>query len=120
MEVKKEVAPYNSVERSISEDADLTYGLDLIGSKWKLLISRKLSNGALRFGEIKQRLPQLSERMLTVHLRQLQEAGLVRRHAYNEVPPRVEYELTYITTELFPALVVFREWAAKYKRLNQK
>jgi DNA-binding HxlR family transcriptional regulator len=87
-----------------------------IGGRWKGVVLYWLLQGKLRFGELRRRLPNCTERMLTVQLRELEEDGLVTRTVYAEVPPRVEYELTAFGRSLEPILTALREWGERYKR----
>ena len=64
--------------------------LSLMGDKWKVLIVRDLLTGTKRFGELKRSLTGISQKVLTQHLRAMEERGLVHRKVYAEVPPRVE------------------------------
>lgn len=68
--------------------------MTLIGSKWKVLLLQNLRDGRQRYGELKRRLPDISEKMLIHELKELVATGLVEKHAYPEIPPRVEYWLT--------------------------
>lgn len=68
--------------------------LDRIGDKWTLLVVATLDGERLRFTELHQRIPGISQRMLTLTLRHLERDGLIARTVFAEVPPRVEYELT--------------------------
>lgn len=69
-------------------------GIDVISGKWKAMILIHLMKRMYRFNELKKRLPNISQRMLTNQLRDLEMNGLVRRKVYAEIPPRVEYSLT--------------------------
>ena len=90
--------------------------LAVIGGRWKGVVLYWLLQGKHRFGELKRRVPQCSERILTLQLRELEEDGLLTRTAYAEVPPRVEYELTPFGRSLEPVLLQLREWGERYKR----
>lgn len=90
--------------------------LGVIGGRWKGVVLYWLLHGKLRFGELRRRLPNCTERMLTVQLRELEEDGLVTRTVFAEVPPRVEYELTAFGRSLEPILMALREWGERYKR----
>ena len=68
--------------------------LTIISDKWKVLILRDLMTGTKRFGELKKSIGNVSQKVLTSQLRQMEESGVVSRKIYPEVPPRVEYSLT--------------------------
>lgn len=88
----------------------------LIGDKWKVLILRELMEGTKRFGEIKKAIGQISQKVLTANLRDMEECGLLTRKVYAEVPPRVEYTLTDTGKSLKPILDAMVEWGIMYKR----
>lgn len=88
--------------------------LDRIGDKWALLIIATLHDQQLRFTEVQQRIPGISQRMLSLTLRKLERDGLVTRTAYAEVPPRVEYGLTELAESLLPHAVALANWAADH------
>jgi DNA-binding HxlR family transcriptional regulator len=88
--------------------------IDLLGSKWKLLILRELFKGTKRFGELSRGVPGISQKMLTQQLRQMEVDNLIRRKIYAEVQPRVEYSLTEIGKSLSPILDAMHKWGAKY------
>ncbi len=90
--------------------------LGVIGGRWKGVLLYWLLSGKHRFGELKRRVPNCTERMLTLQLRELEEDGLVKRTVFAEVPPRVEYELTPFGKSLEPVLLGMREWGERYKR----
>lgn len=86
--------------------------LSRIGDKWSMLIITLLGDaGTMRFGEIKKSLGDISQKMLTSTLRSLEADGLIVRHAYMEIPPRVEYELTDLGRNLLPHLSDLSDWA---------
>lgn len=92
--------------------------LMLIGSKWKVLILRDLMSGTKRFGELKKSVGNVSQKVLTAQLRDMEEKGLVNRHVYAEVPPRVEYNLTDFGKSLKPILDAMQTWGEGYKAQN--
>lgn len=93
--------------------------LMLISDKWKVLILRDLMNGTMRFGELKKSIGNVSQKVLTAQLRQMEASGLVNRKVYAEVPPRVEYTLTEIGYSLKPILDAMSEWGEAYKEKNK-
>lgn len=83
-----------------------------LGNKWSMLILLTLKiNGRLRFKEIQQTIDDISQRMLTATLKQLETDGLVERKSYNEIPPKVEYNLTELGKSLMPHIESLVEWA---------
>ncbi|WP_460802021.1 winged helix-turn-helix transcriptional regulator [Microbacterium sp. GXF6406] len=89
--------------------------LDRVGDKWSLLLVATLQCDRMRFTELLQRIPGISQRMLTRTLRQLERDGLVERTAHAEVPPRVEYELTPLGATLVPIAVTIGTWALAHQ-----
>jgi len=85
--------------------------LDRVGDKWSLLVIATLRHDRLRFSELLRHIPGISQRMLTLTLRQLERDGLISRTAYAEVPPRVEYELTDLGGTLIPIAKTIGDWA---------
>ena len=95
--------------------------VQLIGSKWKLLILRNLMMRPWRFNELKKSLEGISQKVLTDSLRSMEEDGLITRTVYPEVPPRVEYTLTELGYSLKPVLDAMWTWGEGYKsRLEGK
>jgi DNA-binding HxlR family transcriptional regulator len=90
----------------------LDYGMSLIGGKWKLLILWHLSDGTKRFNQLKKLLPNITQRMLTTQLRELESSKLVIRKIYTEVPPKVEYSLSEYGVKLIPVLNELCSWAS--------
>jgi DNA-binding HxlR family transcriptional regulator len=84
--------------------------LQLIGGKWKPVILYCLRSEKRRFGEISIRIPDLSRKVLTEQLKELEEDGLLTRKQFNEIPPRVEYELTELGRSLTPVLNEMEKW----------
>lgn len=93
--------------------------LTLISDKWKVLILRDLMNGTMRFGELRKSIGQISQKVLTAQLRQMEGSGLLTRTVYPEVPPRVEYTLTDLGRSLKPILDAMWVWGEEYKASMQ-
>ena len=93
--------------------------LDRVGDKWSLIAIATLEHGRLRFGQLQQHIPGISQRMLTLTLRQLERDGLVTRTVHAEVPPRVEYELTPMGETLIAPSIALANWAiANHPRIE--
>lgn len=92
--------------------------LTLISDKWKILILRDLMPGTKRFGELRRSIGNVSQKVLTTQLRQMEESGLLTRTVYAEVPPRVEYTLTELGYSLKPVLDAMWQWGEEYKAKN--
>lgn len=85
--------------------------LDLIDGRWKgVVLHHLLGAGCLRFNELRRRLPDITQRLLTKQLRELETAGLVERRVYAEVPPRVEYRPTPEGESLRPLIAMAEAW----------
>ena len=85
--------------------------LDRVGDKWSLLVVSTLRSERLRFTELQRHIPGISQRMLTLTLRQLERDGLITRTVHAEVPPRVEYELTELGGTLIELAMALADWA---------
>ncbi len=90
--------------------------VQLIGSKWKLLILRNLMARPWRFNELRRDLERISQKVLTDSLRALEEDGIITRTVYPEVPPRVEYALSPLGESMRPILDAMEEWGTNYKK----
>lgn len=89
--------------------------VQLIGSKWKLLILRNLLVRPWRFNELKKDLEGISQKVLTDSLRSMEEDGLVNRTVFPEVPPRVEYALSELGESMRPIIQAMEQWGKEYK-----
>lgn len=98
------------------ENCPVEATLDLIGGKYKALILWHLSEGVLRFSELRNRISKATPKMLTQQLRELEEQSLIHREVYPVIPPKVEYSLTETGRSLLPILVAMRDWGANYLR----
>lgn len=85
----------------------------LLGRKWMLLILRDLASGTRRFSELEKSLG-INPRTLSTRLTELEEAGVVERRCYAEVPPRVEYSLTRMGQGLIPVIEAMREYGEQW------
>jgi DNA-binding HxlR family transcriptional regulator len=104
-------------KQALSEECSEVYAANVIGGQWSLAIISWLLNGKLRFGELRKRMPGITERMLTLQLRKLEQSKIVTRTVHAEVPPRVEYELTPIGYEVAPIIRQLEKWGEKHKGL---
>lgn len=89
--------------------------VQLIGSKWKLLIIRNLMQRPWRINELRRDLEGISQKVLTDSLRSMEEDGILTRTVYPEVPPRVEYALSGLGQSLRPIIEAMAEWGQNYK-----
>ena len=87
----------------------------VIGGRWKASIIWKLSEGSLRFGELRDQVGGVSDRILTKQLKEMQADGLIGRRLYPEVPPRVEYFLTEKGRSLEPVLQAILRWGLQHR-----
>jgi len=94
--------------------------LDLIGGKYKALILWHLSDGKLRFSELRKVILGATPKMLTQQLRELETNHLIHREVYPVIPPKVEYSLTETGRSLLPILVAMRDWGADYLRRKDR
>lgn len=84
--------------------------ISLIDGKWKCVILFHLLGGTVRFNEIRRRVPDVTQRMLTNQLRELEADGLIERKVYPQVPPKVEYSLSPLGRSLEPVLLALKIW----------
>ena len=101
-------------KEEVHECEDAT-AVDLIGGEWKLIILRKMRHRQWRFNELQRDLDGISQKVLTDSLRQMIDDGLVYRHDYQELPPRVEYRLTDLGTKMLPIIDALADFGTYYK-----
>jgi DNA-binding HxlR family transcriptional regulator len=102
-----------------TDKCPILYALNIIGQKWKLPILWYLHEKKnTRWAELKHRLPGVTNMMLTKSLKELEEAGLVHREDYNEVPPHVDYSLTQRGQDLLPTLNQLYSWGEEQMEIN--
>lgn len=96
--------------------------LSVIGGRWKPILVCRLLRGRKRFSELCRLAPNATERMITLHLRELEDDGIVSRHVFAEIPPRVEYEVTEFGRTLEPIIKSMQTWGRAFKasRLEQE
>ena len=90
--------------------------LSVMGGTWKPVILFHLLHGKQRFSELNRTIGSITQRMLTLQLRELEASGIVLRTVHAEVPPRVDYELTELGRTLQPVLVAMRNWGEAYAK----
>jgi DNA-binding HxlR family transcriptional regulator len=93
---------------------NIDLGMELIRGKWKAVILCHLNDGPKRFLELQRITSGVSQKVLNEKLQELESDGLIKKVIYPEVPPRVEFYLTDIGKELFPALNIIENWSGKY------
>ena len=92
--------------------------VQMVGSKWKLLILRNLLARPWRFNELRKNLEEISQKVLTDSLRSMEEDGIITRTVYPEVPPRVEYSLSELGESMRPSIKAMEQWGIDYKAQN--
>ena len=98
------------------ENCPVNATLELIGGKYKALILWALSDGKLRFSQLRKKITNATPKMLTQQLRELEAQELIHREVYPIIPPKVEYSLTETGKSLMPILTAMRDWGAQYMR----
>ncbi len=102
--------PRTTRKAAASTGCSVERALSLIDGKWKIVILYKLMRGTLRFNEIRRLIPNVTQRMLTNQLRELEADGLLVRTVYPQVPPRVEYSLSARGRSLEPVVLALKTW----------
>ena len=99
-------------------ECDVETFLKLVGGKWKVVVLYRLIDSPKRFNELQRTITKITQRMLTLQLRELESDGLVHREVYPVVPPKVEYSLTDLGQTLEPLLRKVADWGSLYKELS--
>ena len=94
-----------------------TRAIGTIGNKWKPIIINVIGTRTIRFGQLDAIVPNISRKVLTEQLRELEEDGLLERLAYKELPPRVEYKLSEKGLAFLPILEAIKEWQGKFEKI---
>jgi DNA-binding HxlR family transcriptional regulator len=100
-------------------DCPVATTVQLIGSKWKLLILRNLLARPWRFNELRKSLDGISQKVLTDSLRSMEEDGIITRTVYPEVPPRVEYALSGLGESMRPIITAMESFGTDYKKMME-
>ncbi|WP_060872471.1 winged helix-turn-helix transcriptional regulator [Myroides odoratus] len=112
----------NSINRDfITSNCDAIYTICKIGGRWKMMILFTLAEyEVLRFSELKEKVHGITDRMLTLQLKELETDQLIHRQVFAEVPPRVEYTLTSIAQDLLPIWPALEQWGAKHRAFQEE
>jgi DNA-binding HxlR family transcriptional regulator len=102
-------------ERFCASNCPFTRAIGMIGNKWKPIIINVIGTRTVRFGQLDSIIPLISRKVLTEQLKELEEDGILKRLAYKELPPRVEYELSEKGLAFLPILESIKEWNCKYE-----
>lgn len=110
--IKRE-RPVNS-ENVCETPCPVSFAMSLIGGKWKCIVLFHLAGEPKRFGVLRRSIPDITQRMLTLTLRELEADGLINRKVFEVVPPHVEYSLTAQGNELEPVMKSLANWGMQY------
>lgn len=100
--------------------AEIERTMGIIGGKWKGVILYHLAERETRFNQLRRLIPGITQRMLTLQLRELEKDGIVERLAYQEVPLRVGYRLSELGHSLLPLLRMIQQWGEEYQRARSE
>lgn len=101
--------------KTIGLNCPMDITINILSGKWKLSIIWHLTRGIVRFNELQRLLSNITQKTLTMQLRELERAGIVYRKVYPEVPPKVEYGLTKVGESIKPILSSMCEWGKEYQ-----
>lgn len=118
--MRKESSTNHQNERKIVGTCGMAYTLTLIGGRWKPTILWRLLNGRMRYNELRKSIPEASERMLVLQLREMEEHKLIKRTVYTEMPLRVEYELTKLGHSMQTMLDSMSDWGLMHRKEVEK
>ena len=104
---------------SEQEPCPVGFTLEIVGGKYKPLILWHLHDNVLRFSELRKLVPQATSKMLTQHLRELENDGLVNRKVFPVVPPKVEYSLTRLGKSVMPVMQAMCDWGLAHRKSRQ-
>jgi DNA-binding HxlR family transcriptional regulator len=101
-----------------NSNCPFTRAIGTIGNKWKPIIINVIGTRTIRFGQLDAIVPNISRKVLTEQLKELEEDGLLERFAYKEIPPRVEYKLSEKGLAFLPILESIKEWQGKFEKMS--
>lgn len=107
--------PEDALQWDFREGCEVRQVLDRMSDRWSLVVVALLADGTMRFSQLRRAIDGISQRMLTVTLRQLERDGLVHRTVYPEVPPRVEYRLTPLGRSLHAMVGTLVTWTEAHE-----
>ena len=113
--MRKETSTNYSNELQILHSCAMAYTISIIGGRWKPTILWQLVQANMRYKELKDIIPGITERMLTISLKELEKDGLIQRNTSNSFPRRVEYSLTHLGWSMKSMLQYMSEWGSKHK-----
>lgn len=115
---KKVSAPCAKTEDQLSTEVCESVGdvLSRVGDKWSILVIYMLTEGSLRFSELKRKLPTISQKILTSTLRGLERDGYLTRHVTPSIPPRVDYQLTTMGVNVLEPVTALAAWAYQHRK----
>lgn len=118
--MRKKTSSNFANEKFLEYDCPFMTTLRFIGKRWKPAVLWKIDEGHLRFNQLKVALPYISDKMLANTISELEADGIIQKNIFNEVPLRIEYELTAFGKSVIPVLVKMNEWGAETKTRIRK
>jgi DNA-binding HxlR family transcriptional regulator len=103
-------------KKAIEIKCPVAYTLHKIGGRWKARVINQLIAGGKRYNELRKALSPITEKMLIQTLKELESDGIITRHAFDVIPPHVEYDLTELGHELKPVLMAMIQWGLKHNK----
>jgi DNA-binding HxlR family transcriptional regulator len=100
-----------------NSNCPFTRAIGTVGNKWKPIIINVIGTRTIRFGQLDAIVPNISRKVLTEQLKELEEDGLLERFAYKELPPRVEYKLSEKGLAFLPILEAIKAWQGKFEKV---
>lgn len=114
--MRKESSTNALNEKLLNDTCGMAYALSILGGRWKPAILCRLIHGKMRYSDLKNSIPGISERMLIAQLRELEKDQVIRRIVHAVVPPRVDYELTDLGHSMKPLLKAMSDWGNMHRQ----